>query len=392
MTDFSPSRRVPKYRQHRPTGQAVVTLNGKDFYLGKYGTAASKETYARLIAEWLERGQQTTPKPAGDVPSALTVNEVILAYLRHADEYYRDTPKEREKIRLSLRPIRKLYGRTPAAGFGPLALRAVRSEMCQSLARTTTNHRVGIIKRMFRWAVGNELVPPGVYEGLRAVEGLKRGRSDARETAPIRPVPDEVVEETLPLVSRHVRGMIEFQRLTGARPGEVCVLRACDLDTSGAVWVYRPATHKNAYRDQDRAIFIGPRAQEVLKPFMTEDRNAYLFDPRLAMREHHDALREARKSKVPPSQRDRRKSDPRKRPGKRYDVRSYYHAVRRACERAGIDLWHPNQLRHSAGTNLRKEFGVELARIILGHKTAVTTEIYAEADRSQAMAVVARIG
>src|SRR4051794_31500407 len=149
--------------------------------------------YARLIAERLERGQLAKPKSDGNVSVGLTVNEVILDYLRHADEYYRDTPKEREKIRLSLRPIRNLDSRTPAAEFGPLGLKAVRSEMCQSLARTTTNHCVGVIERMFRWTVGNELVPSGVYEGLRAVEGLKRGRSEARETAPIRPVPDEVV-------------------------------------------------------------------------------------------------------------------------------------------------------------------------------------------------------
>src|SRR5262249_3394477 len=54
--------------------------------------------------------------------------------------------------------------------------------------------------------------------------------------------------------------------------------------------------------------------------------------------------------------------------------------------------WHPNQLRHNAATNLRKEYGVELARIVLGHATAFTTEIYAEADRVKAIEAMARIG
>jgi hypothetical protein len=54
--------------------------------------------------------------------------------------------------------------------------------------------------------------------------------------------------------------------------------------------------------------------------------------------------------------------------------------------------WHPNQLRHNAATNLRKEHGVELARIILGHTTAFTTEIYAEADQAKAIAVMGKIG
>lgn len=57
-----------------------------------------------------------------------------------------------------------------------------------------------------------------------------------------------------------------------------------------------------------------------------------------------------------------------------------------------IPGWHPNQLRHNAATVLRKEHGIELARIVLGHSTAFTTEIYAEADRDQALAVVAKIG
>ena len=49
---------VPKYRQHKQSGQAIVTLNGRDFLLGHYGTKASGAKYDRLIAEWLDRGRQ----------------------------------------------------------------------------------------------------------------------------------------------------------------------------------------------------------------------------------------------------------------------------------------------------------------------------------------------
>jgi integrase len=54
--------------------------------------------------------------------------------------------------------------------------------------------------------------------------------------------------------------------------------------------------------------------------------------------------------------------------------------------------WSPGQLRHNAATWLRKEYGVELARIILGHASAFTTESYAEADRKSAMEVIGKIG
>src|SRR4051794_13506782 len=98
----SPSPRIPTYRRHKPTGQAVVTLNGKDHYLGKHGTPASREKYGRLIAEWLERGGQTPSAPdPGRPPHGLTVNELILGYLRHCATYYADAPKEREKIKLA---------------------------------------------------------------------------------------------------------------------------------------------------------------------------------------------------------------------------------------------------------------------------------------------------
>ena len=39
----------PSYRLHKPTGQAVVTLNGRDHYLGVDGTKISRERYDELI-------------------------------------------------------------------------------------------------------------------------------------------------------------------------------------------------------------------------------------------------------------------------------------------------------------------------------------------------------
>jgi integrase len=381
---------LPTYRLYKRTGQAVVTLDGRDHYLGPHGSPESHEAYQRLIAEWLQRGRAAPPRACEAPP--LSVNELILAYWRHAEAYYRDSPSALEKVRLSVRPLRRLYGRTPAADFRPLALQAVRDDLAARLARRTVNMRLGVIKRLFRWAAGQELVPPAIYEGLRAVEGLREGRSAARESRRVRPVTEEQVGRTLPLVSSHVRGLIELQWLTGARSGELCTLRPCDIDRSGPVWVYRPRHHKNDHRGQGRLIFLGPKAQSVLRPFLGIPPDAYVFSPRRSMEDRYAALRQARRSTVPPSQRDRRKSDPRRRPGEHYTVRSYYKAVRSACRRGGIPPWHPHQLRHAAATRLRQEYGVEAARVILGHASAATTEIYAELDRQAAVRVMAAVG
>ena len=59
-------------------------------------------------------------------------------------------------------------------------------------------------------------------------------------------------------------------------------------------------------------------------------------------------------------------------------------AIARACKRAGVPRWHPHQLRHNAATWLRKEFGLDVARVILGHSSPVVTEVYAEMDREKA--------
>jgi integrase len=240
--------------------------------------------------------------------------------------------------------------------------------------------------------VRKKLVPAAIFGELLAVEGLKRGRSKARETDPVKPVPQAHIDAVLPLVGRYVSAMIRLQLLTLARPGEICIMRRADIETVGNVWVYRPRQHKNQFRGHHREIFIGPKAQEIIKEFFRPDIEGYLFSPRLAREERFRTLRAKRRSKVPPSQVPRRKARPKKMPGERYTTSSFRRAVQVACKTAKVTPWHPHQLRHNAATLMRKEHGIELARIILGHKTAFTTEIYAEADREQAVAVMAKIG
>jgi hypothetical protein len=68
--------RTPKYRRHRASGQAIVTVNGQDFYLGPYGTAVSRREYDRVIAERLANG----PRTPFDAAQAISVVELIAAY------------------------------------------------------------------------------------------------------------------------------------------------------------------------------------------------------------------------------------------------------------------------------------------------------------------------
>jgi integrase len=391
-------RKIPSYRLHKPTGQAVVRLDGHDHYLGKHGTPASHEAYDRLIGEWLASGLRRTPAPTAPTPATeLTVGQLILVFWQHARQHYKKadgTPTgELDNLRDALRPLRRLYSRSPAHTFGPLALRAVQQAMIQAgLCRTTVNARVNRIRRVIKWAVGVELLPPAVYQGLQAVPGLQRDRTNAPEPSPVAPVCETHLQATLPHLPAPVRAMVELQLLAGCRPGEVLALRALDLNTSGAVWTYHPRRHKNQHRGLDRVIFLGPQAQAILRPFLTTDLEGFLFSPRRYVEALQARRAAARRTKRTPSELRRRKAKPKRQPAARYSRRSYRQAIVRACAKAGVPAWSPLQLRHTAATLIRARYGVEAARVILGHSKVETSQIYAERDLHRAEQIMAEIG
>ena len=320
------SARLPSLRLHRPSGRAVVSLGGRDVYLGAHGTPEAKRTYEAVVSEWLANGR-TAPQAAG----TCTVAELAAAYLNHADGYYRHpdgTPTtEPSIVRASLRPVLILYSALPAAEFSPRKLEAVRLRMiADRLARPTVNKYAGRIRRMFRWAVESELLPAAVFQALAAVSGLRAGRSAAREVPPVRPVADADVERTLPHLSNVVRALVEVQRLGAMRPAEVCLMTTGAIDRSSDVWTYRPIRHKTAWRGHCREIALGPKAQAIIAPLLRSDEtDAPLFSPTAAMAEFRSKRAAARKTPSAHGNRkgSNRKLHPRKAPGALYSTRAY---------------------------------------------------------------------
>ncbi|HEY8665967.1 MAG TPA: tyrosine-type recombinase/integrase [Tepidisphaeraceae bacterium] len=413
------SNSLPSYRLHKQSGQAIVTIAGKDHLLGRHNTDDSRAEYNRLMAEYMIGGRAApTPQAMAD----MTVNELVDAFWTHAKSYYVNsdgTPSpEADNFRQALRPLARLYGRTPAAAFGPVALQAVRETMLQpreeidaktktvkkfpGACRTYANRQTDRIKQAFKWATANELTPPAVYQGLASVAGLRQGKSKAREATPVRPVPDAHVEMVLPLLSRQVAAMVQLQRRTGARGGEICIMRTCDIDQRGGkAWIYRPAHHKTEHHGHVREIRIGKRAQEVLAPFLKSDLSAYIFSPTDAEAERRAEQAKQRAesgSPMTPSQLMRAakaakaKGRRQRAPRDRYDVASYRRAIARACKLAEIPSWHPHQLRHSAATEINHEFGLDAARAVLGQKSLAMAQRYAEEDGRKADVVMAKIG
>src|SRR5262249_39122499 len=143
------------------------------------------------------------------------------------------------------------------------------------------------------------------------------------------------------------------------------------IDTSARVWLYSPAKHKNVHRGKPRVIVIGPRAQAILRPYLKRDLAAPLFSP---------AESEARRGREYQC-------------GTSYRPETYRQAVHNACIRGGLELWNVGQLRHTAGTEIRKRYGLDGAGAVLGHARLETTAAhYAERSLELAVRVAAETG
>jgi len=379
----------PAYRLHKARHCAVVTLRGKNHYLGPWQSPESHEKYARLIAEW-RRNNGVLPAPVCSPSGVLTISELVLAYFRHTQARYvkhGEATSEVACVRQALRPLRQLYGTCTVSDFGPKALKDVRQAMIDSgRSRKSINKDVSRIKRMFRWAVEEELLPAGIHERLRAVQGLGKGQTAARETEKVAPVPVEHVQAVLPHLPPPVAAMVRLQLLTGTRPQEVIGIRPCEVaDRGDGLWAYTPAVHKTEHHGRDKLILLGPQAQEVLKPWLDRNPTDYCFTPAESV-----AWMKARRRKRPGPVPHR---EPPAGLNPKYTRHSYRTAIQRACVRARVPVWAPNQLRHTRATQIRSEYGsIEAAKAVLGHTDTRITEIYAERDLGLAARMMREIG
>jgi integrase len=413
-----PRNLFPTYRKHRSTGRAVVSVYRADgsrteiLLPGKYGSKQSKREYELLLTKLRAHEGKLPAEHQQD----LTIAELVERFMAHAEAYYVDPATKAQTsevwaLAAAYRPLVRLFASELASAFGPLALQDVRNAMIAGswmtdderkewtkqgrklgLARTTCNDQINRVKLLFRWGASMELVPASVVHGLATVAGLRRGRSAARETERVTPVSAVIIDDTLPHLPPVIRDMVELLLLTGMRCGELCIMRACDLDMSGETWLYRPEWHKGLWRDKERVIAFGPRAQAIIRKYLGTKLDAYLFRPSAQHEAMSAAKRAARKTPVQPSQRNRRKPGAHRRPGERFKVSAVNRAIRRACERAGIDRWPVHQLRHSASLTFSREMGLESARAALGHSSVHMTAMYSGRDLEAAKKVAQQVG
>lgn len=357
-------KRPPAYCLHRPTGQAFVRIDGRCIYLGRFNTADSRRRYQEELARWRAAGTSA----AAPSPQTMYLGELGVAWLDWIGQEFSESMASKARSLLH-HLCGDGAGEIPTWKFCPIDSFGVREArefrdglIKRGLARSTINGYMRDLRAMLKWGVGEAYVAANVLTAVGSLATLRRGRASVRETERVPPVPIEVVEATIPFMPPTVATMTRFQLLTGARPQEVRLMRFDQITTEEhpSLWFYRPPHHKTAHHGRDRVIVIGPKAQELLRRLPEGPMDLPMF------------IHRTKKGRVGAYSKD-----------------GYTRAIARACQRAidagkPVTHWHPNQLRHTRATELRRLYGMEVARATLGHARVSTTEIYAEIDAALA--------
>lgn len=352
-------KKLPTYSLHKSTGQARIWLNGKDHYLGTYGSEESRLRYAELIKQAV-CGLAVDPivpqKGASD--SGPTVNEIANAYRTFAEGYYVKNGKQTDEVQCiysAMRPLVNLFGDIPAKEFGPAALKAVRQRMIddKDKCRSYINKSIGRIRRLFSYAVECEMIPPSVLVGLKAVRPLLAGRTEAIDHPKRTAVPKDHLDAVRNKVSQQTRDMIDLAALSGMRPGELVSLTPEMIDRSSDVWIAILDDHKTAHQGRVRVIAFGPKSQVIIRKYLKRSRDELLFPMARC---------------------------------------TFSNRLKRACDELKIPRFTGHWLRHSAATDIRETHGLDGVQVILGHASADTSQIYAHLSVQKAMEIARQVG
>jgi integrase len=307
-----------------------------------------------------------------DLPGGATLSQTIAQYSQHCQSYYvlpgGRVSSEPRNIALALSYLLRAAGDVPTAQLSKEHLKAARELMVKTCSRKTTNQHVGRVKRFARWAADKGLLPDAAALSIGSLSNLPAFRSGAVEHDPVEAVDWSHVEPVVGAIAEPWRSLVLLQWYSGLRPAEACgLLRSQLADTPAGRVVDLGLQHKGGWRNRRKVIPVGPRAVEVLSPWVEaaalHDRDAIFVTTWTASEKPRPAQ---------PS--------------------SYAHAVLRACKRLKVPEWSPNQLRHAYATRVRAALGLEAAQHALGHAKADVTQVYAERDAKLARKAADELG
>jgi integrase len=324
--------------------------------------------------------EEHTRQIARHEPTGATVEQLCAAWDAHCREYYKGSSTAINAV-VDVRMFRELYGHAAVSELTHADMLQLRDALVRSgVSRSTVNARLWRVKFMLAWALDEALIPATVKAELTQVRGIKRGRTSAPERQPVRPVDDATIAATVEHMMPNTADMVRIHRLTGMRPCELCGLRWSLIDRSRTPWVYRvpPEINKNEWRGelgQPRVVCIGPQARAILERHQGDD---VPFSPMRSMAEYIAAHAAASAHPLSEAAKEKRRAAHVPRVlGERWTTGAYTKTIAAACRRAGIAPWGANRLRHAFGTAVRRAFGLDAARAVLGHTNGgCITDVY----------------
>ena len=230
------------------------------------------------------RCRRTDSPLSREIAGDKKITHLVARFWQHAQSHYVKYGQP-TGTHLNYRPVLRLLraqcGDWLAKDFGPRALKALRDQLVeQGLSRRYINDNVDRIRSVFRFGVSEEIISATQLASLQSVSSVTAGQYESMERPPVTPVSKEQVAATLPHLPPMLRDMVVIQRLCGCRPGELLIVRPIDVEINGEVWRYRPRRHKTEHHGKQRIICLGPRAQQLLAPYLGGPPDAYCFSPR----------------------------------------------------------------------------------------------------------------
>ena len=307
------------------------------------------------------------------------------------------------------------YRDWPVSDFGPDELIAVQQALVdhryfrvnhddepRQYVRTSINDLINVVHKMWLWGVGREITTEAQARRLKEVRPLRVGKTQAPDTQKRAMITEKEFEEVVASVNPVVADMLRIMWNTAMRPGEVCRMRPLDiLHDDPSCWLYVPGRdvsqvgdHKTAHHQRVRAIPLTARSQVVLKRWIESfDSEEHIFQPAIAVRAMYEERFAGRKTPLGQGNRagTNLKAHPMITPGKKYNIGSFRNAITRGCKRSGVDRFTPYDLRRSAATRVRSELGKEAAKLLLGHVSTDTTEIYLLDEVKETMKVAKQL-
>ena len=331
----------------------------------------------------------------------VTVGELLDKYFAYAEKTTRPTRSKKDHTDLEFtRRVQRFlepYHSWPVSDFGPDELLAVQKTLVEyeyvsgktkkRYTRAGINGVIKWIRRIWKWGMGRQLITPEQVQGLEEVRPLRMGDTEAPDNHKRARVVEEDFWKVVKAVNSIVGDMLQLIWYTAMRPYEVCDMRPFDiLCDDPDCWLYIPGRdqtpvgrHKTTRFGRVKVIPLTLKCQKILKPRIKDfSSKEYIFSPKEAVQEFLE--KRSANRKIPLSYGNRPGTNRKKhsivKPGEQYNHHALRNACKRGCQRAGVEVFVPYDLRRTKATGTRSILGKEAAKVLLGHTTTDTTDIY----------------